>query len=323
MKISLISLLLCLFSILNSYAQQLSVFTQYREYQGIINPAAVSSDYFSFEHNFSAGVSHRLQWANFDGAPNTSLMRGEYIIDTGGAFSLLTGGHILSDQIGPTGNLGVYGRIAGILTKKNDYASNGGLVLGLTVGAAQFRIRSSNIELVDPTDDLTKNNQFKIYPDVGAGIYFYHRFDRGFFRNDNFYAGISVPQLFGLDLTFTNSNGKYTVKRVPHFYSMLGFYKYFGDRSFFEPSIWVGYVEGAPIQIDLNFRVQWKRAFWVGVGASNSSTAHFEVGFIIGENFADDKHIKIGFGYDHTFSTFGPFAGPTYEFNIAYTFSDE
>ncbi|MFT5165953.1 MAG: hypothetical protein ACI8P3_001184, partial [Saprospiraceae bacterium] len=42
-------------------AQQLPLFTQYREQAGIINPAAVHSDYFIYEHNVAFGGSYRKQ----------------------------------------------------------------------------------------------------------------------------------------------------------------------------------------------------------------------------------------------------------------------
>ena len=310
-------LLLLLFLSITCEGQQLPLFTQYREYLGVINPAAVSSDFMIFNHNFSSSISHRLQWASFEGAPQTSLIKGEYIYDTENSVSLLTGGYIINDKIGPTGNSGIYGRVGGILSPgKNAHES--GIILGLTAGMAQFRIRSSNLELVDPTDDLTKNNQSKFYPDVGAGVFIYHRIQHGVFRDDNFYAGVSVPQLFGLDLTFTNDNGSYTVTKVPHFFGLIGFNKFLGE-SFVEPSLWVRYVEGIPLQIDGNFRLSWKRSFWVGFGLSTGGNAHIEAGFIIGEEYGD-RNLKIGAGYDHSFSTFGPFAGATYEINISYSF---
>ena len=314
MKTILLSIVSSLFFILPLYCQQLPLFTQYREYHGIINPAAIGNDYFSYYHGLQFGVSHRTQWVGFEGSPLTSMFKGSYILDDFGGIALLVGGHLLHDQTGPTGTTGAYGRLAGIFPFHRDPAE-GGLVVGLTGGMSQFRIRTSTIELVDPNDNLTKANQKKVHPDVGAGIFFYNRVG----RDDNFYAGVSVPQVFGLELTFTDETGNYSVKRVPHFYGLVGYYKYFGEASFFEPSIWARFVDGAPFQVDVNIRVEYERIVWGGVGISNNGNFHIEAGFIINEEILDGQHIKIGLGYDQSFTDFGPFAGPTYEMNVSYT----
>ena len=141
----------------------------------------------------------------------------------------------------------------------------------------------------------------------------------GFFDGDNVYLGLSVPQVFGLDLTFTNGQGEYNLKRVPHYFALLGLYKYFSQDSFWEPSIWVKYADGVPLQIDFNSRFQWSRNFWLGAGASNNKTFHLETGFLLGDNIGWDKNIKIGYGYDHSFTSFGPFAGVTHEINVSVT----
>lgn len=314
MKTKLI-LLFLIGSITQSIAQQLPVFTQYREFHGIINPATLNSDYTNYEYNLSFGVSSRIQWSGLEGAPRTSLVRGEYIFDNHGT-GLLVGGYILQDRTGPTSTTGVYGRIAGIISDGDPYF--GGLSIGLNFGAAQFRIDASDIEFVDAGDFAGADNQYKIYPDVGAGIYFYRQLDGGgIFDGDNVYVGLSVPQVFGLDLTFTNELGDFSVTKVQHYFGLIGLYKYFSEDSFWEPSIWVKYVPGASVQVDFNSRVQWSRNFWLGAGIANNKNFHLETGFMLGDNVGWDHNIKIGYGYDHSFTTFGPFAGSTHEINVA------
>ncbi|MDQ3015999.1 MAG: type IX secretion system membrane protein PorP/SprF, partial [Bacteroidota bacterium] len=59
-------------------AQQLPLFTQYREFQGIINPASISHDYLFWEgYTTSFGISYRNQWSKIKGGPVTSTIRAE------------------------------------------------------------------------------------------------------------------------------------------------------------------------------------------------------------------------------------------------------
>jgi hypothetical protein len=39
----------------------------------------------------------------------------------------------------------------------------------------------------------------------------------------------------------------------------------------------------------------------------------------MGENLGFDNTVRIGYGYDYTFSTFGPSTGGSHEINISYS----
>lgn len=297
-------------------AQQLSLFTQYRENNSIINPAAVESDFLGFGNNITIGASYRQQWVGFEGAPRTQTIRASYFKDDMRGVALMFGGHLINDQTGPTGFTGFYGRIAGVLT---DDAENGGLSFGLSAGAVQYRVKSSSLVLRDPGDVLGQTDQSQIFPDVGVGVFFY-KATGGRFANDYFYAGLSVPQVAGLDLTFTNPQGKFTTQRVRHYYGMLGFYKFFANDGFLEPSMWVKYTPNAPVNIDANLRYQLPTALWVGVGGSSAGAVHLETGVVIGKNAGADQIFRIGYGFDYNFSSFGPSTGGTHELNLTMSF---
>jgi len=149
----------------------------------------VSRDYLINEDNLSFGASHRNQWTDFENAPKTQLLRGEYLYD-GGTFGLLTGGYLLNDQTGPTGLTGLYGRIGGILAGDPYY---GGIALGLSLGVVQYRVDASQLNLRDQGDIVAADNQMQIFPDVGFGLYYYKRLA----SDDLVYAGVSIPQTIG------------------------------------------------------------------------------------------------------------------------------
>ena len=293
-------------------SQQLSLFTQYREHISLINPAAVESDFLGFGQNITFGASIRAQWVGLENAPITQTLRGAYLNPVGRGVSLMAGGHIINDQTGPTGFTGIYGRIAGVLSSDPEYS---GFVVGLSGGFVQYRVKSSELFLREDNDLIGTTDQSEFYPDVGLGIFYYTTLDGGIFDNDYIYGGISMPQAFGLDLTFQGDNGEFFTQRIQHYYALVGLYKFFGDDSFLEPSVWVKYVENAPISADFNLRYQMPTSLWVGVGGSLSGTLHLEAGLRLGE----DNSFKFGYGYDYSFSSFGPSAGGTHEVNLAYS----
>ena len=314
-------MILVVLGVLSSFftveAQQLPLFTQYRENTSILNPASFSHDYLLYDHNLSFGLSYRRQWTDLKTGPRTQTLRGEYIFDDIGSFSLVAGGYLLNDQTGPTGLTGVYGRIAGILTDDPYY---GGFSIGLTAGAVQYRVNVSEIRLRESGDILGMDDQQQIYPDVGLGIYFYKLLEgSGFLGGSHFYSGLSVPQVIGLNLAFEDEEGKFHTKRVQHFYAHVGLYKYIGD-GFLEPSVWLKYTPNAPVNVDLNLRYQMASKFWLGAGGSSAGAVHLETGMLIGENVGFNNNLKIGYGFDYSFTSFGPFAGAAHEINLSYTF---
>ena len=301
-------------------SQQLSLFSQYRENQTIINPAAVGSNFLAYEQNLSFGVSHRTQWQGFEGAPKTSVLRGEYLYENGAAVSLLSGGYVIRDQTGPTGFTGVYGRIGGLLS---DDPYFNGISVGLSLGAVQYRVDGSEIRLRQGGDILDGRDVNQIYPDVGVGIFGYTLLEGGLFDEDYIYGGISIPQVLGLDLAFKNDKGEFVTQRVQHYYAMLGLYKFFKDEGFLEPSVWVKYAPNVPVNVDVNLRYQLAQNFWLGIGGSTSQTMHIEGGFLLGENLGFDNTLKIGYGYDYSFSSYGPYTGGAHEINVTYSFENQ
>ncbi len=294
------------------FAQQLSLFTQYRENATLINPAAIEGDYFAYGQNLTFGVSYRAQWVGLANGPRTQTLRGSYLNTEYSGVTLLAGGHLINDQTGPTGFTGVYGRIGGVVSGDPEYS---GLSIALSAGLVQYRVDASKIRLRDPNDVIGEQDQAQLFPDVGLGVYYYQMVGDG----DFFYTGVSVPQVIGLDLTFQDENGEFYTKRVQHFYGLLGFYKFFDNDSFLEPSVWVKYAPNAPINADINLRYQMPSSFWIGTGVSTGGNFHMDAGIIIGQNTFDNT-IRIGYGFDYSFSSFGPTAGSTHEINLTFSF---
>ncbi len=310
------TILLCAFAT-KGWSQQLPLFTQYRDYQTVLNPAAVEGDYLAFGQALNFGLSYRAQWTGISGNPQTQVLRGSYFWDDYSGVTLQVGGHLLNDQTGPTGMTGLYGRIAGVISGDPAY---GGLSIGLTIGIVQYRVNASKIRLQQSGDILGDQNQTQWFPDVGLGLFYYKMLDGPGFNGNVFYAGFSVPQLLGLDITFQQDDGSFALQRIPHFYGQAGFLAFLTEDSFLEPSVWLRYLPDVPFSADFNLRYQLPLALWVGVGGSTQKSVHLETGVWLGDRYGFSNSFRIGYGYDHYFSSIGPRVGGTHEINLSMSF---
>ena len=291
-------------------AQQLSLFTQYRENATLLNPAAVEADFLTFEYNMTGGINYRKQWAGIENSPETQSARFSYINSNLTGATIHAGGYVLNDQTGPTGYTGAYGRIGTVISQNpEDY----GISVGLALGYVSYRVKVSELVLRDDGDALVGADRSQSHPDIGLGVYGY-----SYLNNNNLlYGGLSIPQLLGFDVTFEDENGDFSIARLRHYYANAGWYHFYSQESFLELSTWVKYVDGAPLNADLNLRYQLPTAPFIGLGFSTSKNIHFEAGLNIGQATGNDKNFRVGYGFDYSVSTFGPSVGGTHEIQLA------
>ena len=294
------------------YSQQLPLFTQYRDLQSVINPAALSADYFIYDNNVSIGASYRTQWIGVQNNPETATLRGDYFNAGGSGFSLLAGGHIISDKTGPTGFMGAYGKIGGVISGDPEY---GGLAVALNFGMVQYRVDITDIKFRDENDIIATENQTELFPDAGFGLFYYQNIGS---ESDMFYAGLSVPQLFGADLSFNSDEDEFKIQRLQHIYALAGYYKYFDSGALLEPSLWVK-TAGSQINVQGSLKYQFPSTLWIGTGASSSGIYHIETGVGIGWG-SSYPNLRIGYSYDYAFSKISPSSRASHQFNISYSF---
>lgn len=312
----------CLFT-LRLNAQQLPYQTQFRQIYAYINPAAVNSDYFLYEYNLSIHAAQRLQWIAQPQTPRTTLLSGEYIYRNAntyrGGFNLLGGAMLLRDRVGPLGTTGSYARIAA-LTGKDPYF--GSFSLGMSIGAANYRLLHDRIvwERLDdpniPLEDLSTT-----HPEIGVGVYYFKRIRRGRLRGDNFYGGLSVPQLWAANVLLPSGSFPFNqtpLTRLPHLYFTGGWYHFFNEDSFLELSLWAKYAAGARPNIHFTGRFQPLRTFWVGGGLNPNGLAHLEAGFNLPGFLFEDGAVKVGYAFDYNISAFDLPLGSSHELHLSF-----
>jgi len=264
-------------------AQQRPIQSLYMFDPLLINPA-----YAGNQVQLSATAIYRNQWVNLDGAPKTFTATAH----SGFKKRRLGLGFIVSnDQIGIHNDVGFYG----VYSYKIPISRKGTLSFGLQGGYNKLILKNQG----DPSlgGVVTKMN-----PNVGAGVYF---------RQDNFYAGFSVPYLLDNKVVGLENVGNVS-KQQRYYYLTGGFTSKVSNRVKIVPSALIRIQDEAPISFDLNTVVVLYDA--VGLGCSyrlgDAVVALFELQ--LNENF------HVGYAYDITTSALSQYSNGSHELMINY-----
>jgi len=290
-------------------AQQLPTFINYSNNWSLLNPAAVSPDFLVDDYyRMSLQATYRQQWIGLEDAPQTQSLAGTWMPES---HPIVVGGQLINDKTGAIGLSGAYGQFAYRLNLRRKHF----ISLGLNAGLVQYRVRATEIRLLEKNDILTQQDGNRIIPDFGVGLFYQY--------DDRLYAGVSIPQTFGITNTFGVGNQKYQLTRARHFYAMAGanFYLNNDKTSYFALSSWAKYLPNAPFTVDINAKYYFQDIFWLGLGGGTTDLAHLEVGFIVGNGIGYlDGRLTIGFGYDFALSTKSQLLGNTMELMTRYSF---
>ncbi len=292
-------------------AQQLPTFINYSNNWSLLNPAAVSPDFLLNDfYRLTLQATYRQQWVGIEDAPQTQSFAGTWMPDN---HPILVGGQLLNDKTGAIGLTGAYGQFAYRLQFNRKHF----ISAGINAGLVQYRVKVSEIRLLEKNDILAAQDGNKIIPDFGIGLFY--QFD------DWFYAGLSVPQTFGITNVFASDNRRYQLTRARHYYALAGANIYLNKdkTSYFAFSSWAKYLPNAPFTLDVNAKYYFQDIFWLGIGSGTADLAHLEVGFIIGNGIGYlDGRLSLGFGYDFALSTQAQLLGNTMELTVRYSFEE-
>ena len=294
--------------------QQLPLQSQYNDLQGILNPAAVNTNYLYFNHIFNIGINHRSQWTGIPNSPKTNTLHLDYVYENG-PFSLISGGHIIQDQVSRIKTTGFYGKIGGLFS---DDPKETGISVGITGGIVQYGIDTRDAQLIDEDDALAFAKSNKLYPDVGFGVAFYRRLHK---NDDLIFGGLSVPQILGLNLAYRNDNNNFDLKRTQHYYAQIGYLRnLYRETSFLEFTSWIKYVKGAPVNVDLNVKYQITNLLYIGSGLNSSGMYSGNVGLEL-NNRVGDNVIRLNYGFGLPFFSTSPQFGASHEIGLSIGFN--
>ena len=289
-NIKLLILVLITFTVVKGYSQQDPQYTQYMYNMNVMNPAYAGS-----QGTLSVGVLARTQWVGLVGAPRTITANihapiGEKI---GLGFSAI------ADEIGPVKEQNVYADFSYTI----ETSEEGRLALGIKAGFTFQDINFLSLSIDQQGDELFANNLNEIYPNVGAGAFYY---------KEDFYVGLSMPNILRTR-HFERSNGFVsTASEEMHVFLTSG---YVFDLSYdvkLKPSVMVKAVTGAPLSIDLSANALLFDKFELGLSWRLDDSVSGMINFLAARNF------RIGYAYDHTLTNLGDFNTGSHELFLLY-----
>ena len=249
-----------------SQGQQQPVNSQYMFNTLTINPA-----FAGYYDQVDFMLSSQGQLNGMEGAPSSTIFTANIPFNKIGV-----GATFINDKAGPTISNSINGSYAfKIVSKnKNSYTESGFFPtkLSIALNGGLTLIKEDLLQLGAGNDPNFSQNTSLAIPTFGFGAYYSKR---------NFYVGISAPQLLV-------GNGDELNR---HFYLNGGIVFQLDKNWLLKPNGLIKYVQGAPIQFDVNSIFSYRRKFDFGIGYRSATTINFLAGFTA------SKHIRIVYFY--------------------------
>jgi type IX secretion system PorP/SprF family membrane protein len=290
---------------LSLWAQQEPHYTHFMYNQQLYNPAFVGS-----RNTPSFTALHRSQWIGFEGAPYSEVLSFQ--------------SPIMRERAGIGGTLSRYAiGVSYSWFASAAYSYNLKLTpyLNLRLGL-QATLEYLGINFADPKvvtvsqyDPSFHENEFQdnYVGNVGVGAYLTYK--------DIFYFGVSAPQLYPNDIGL-NDIANITAKIAPHRYANLGAVIPAGEQLEVMPNFILKYVDGAPIDFDLNLSLRYIQKLTVGVTAraGGDKTVESMDGLVF---FQIHPQFGAGLGYDYSLSKIKKYQSGTVELLLRYDLKNE
>lgn len=265
-------ILILVMSVQNLRAQQDPQYTQYMYNMNVVNPAYAGS-----KESLSLTALYRKQWSGLDGAPETITFSAHSPLGNNVGLGLSA----IKDELGPISETNVYADFSYTL-RLGDQAK---LAMGIKAGATFHDVGLIGLELQDPNDPFFSQDISNVYPNVGAGAFFY---------TDKFYLGVSVPNFF--NSVHLDENDLKFGSETQHFFATTGYVFNVNDNLKLKPSVMVKSAFEAPLSFDANLNALIFDRFELGVSYRLDDSFSGLVGFQVTDN------LRVGYAYDHVVS---------------------
>ena len=278
-----------------SYAQQDPQFTQYMYNMSIINPAYATAQ----EDIMNVGGLYRSQWVGIEGAPTT----GSFFVHSPFKEKIELGISFSNDNIGDVvKENNIYADFAYVLPVGMDSKLSLGLKAGLTFFNVDFN--GFNLQSGDTSTDVAFNENInKTFPNIGIGAFFF---------TDNYYLGLSAPNMLTTKHIETENGVQATGVQSIHYFFTGGYVFDINSNIKFKPSFMAKAVKGAPFSIDLNANVLFNEKLEAGIGYRLDDAI---IGMV---NFRVLPNLKIGYAYDYTTSNLSNFNSGSHEIFVLF-----
>lgn len=276
-------------------AQQDAQYTQHQWNKMAFNPA-----YAGAREALSLQFLGRSQWEGLEGAPRTVSFTGHTPVSERVALGLSA----YYDELGIENKTGL----------NLSYAYRipmdvGKLSLGLSAGFEVYNadlastLTGSNIS--DPVFMSDVDQLFN--PNFGVGLFYY---------TDRFWAGGSVPHLINNELddrTLAGTNSFAEQRR--HYTFTTGYVFPLGANVKLRPSTLLKYVDGSPLQFDINASLKFFEKLWLGASYRTGDSYDFNLEYLV------NNQLRLGYAYDLTETDLSPFNTGSHEILVGFDFN--
>lgn len=229
-------------------AQQDPIYSQY-----MMNPLVINPAYAGLTNNVNVNGSYRIQWAGFEGQPNTFNLNGSTsLVDN----KVGVGAMFSHDQIGNTKNTEFNASFA----YKLDLGRDRVLSFGMQAGLLNYRVDNSELNVFDPDDEAFMNNERGTRLNLGAGA---------ILKGSDFLIGLSVPRI--LPSTFEAGGQEFELYNQ-HYYLFGAYVFYLNEQIKLKPNALVRAVKGAPASVDVGANLTFNSIHTAGVFTRNFKT---------------------------------------------------
>jgi type IX secretion system PorP/SprF family membrane protein len=282
---------------LQSFGQQDPQFTQYMYNMSVINPAYATAD----EGILNLGGLYRTQWVGLEGAPKT----GTFFAHTPINDKIEMGISFTNDNIGDivTEN-NVYADFAYVLPVGIESKISFGLKAGVTLFDANFdgfELQSGSAS--NGLDPAFNENISKAFPNLGIGAFFF---------SDNYYLGLSAPNMLSTKHLEDENGIKATGVENVHYFFTGGYVFGINENLKLKPAFMGKAVSGAPISLDITANVLIQERLEAGLGYRLGDAVSALV------NFKVTPQLRIGYAYDYTTSNLSTYNSGSHEIFILF-----
>ena len=286
-----ISVVLVLFGVLQTSAQQDPHYTQYMYNMSVMNPAYAGS-----KDALSLGVLYRKQWVEIEDSPTTATFFGHSSVGKNVGLGL----SVISDKIGPVEENNIYGDFSYTLNMGGEHKIALGLKAGLTLHNVGL-FSEINPTLPDNFDPAFSEDTSNSYFNFGSGLFYY---------TNKYYLGLSVPNFVkGKHL---DVNGRSYGNEVSHYFLTGGYVFDLTQNIKFKPFFLVKSAFDAPTSWDVSTNFMFYDKFEIG------ATYRREDSFGAMVNYAITPALRIGYAYDHIVSDLKVSTPASHEFILLY-----
>ncbi|HTA81812.1 MAG TPA: type IX secretion system membrane protein PorP/SprF [Bacteroidia bacterium] len=301
MKNKIITTLIGMLAAVGAFAQQDASFSQY-----FFNPLYINPAYAGSRGIFSGTMVYRTQWVGMEGAPVTESV-GMHGMIPGSNIGL--GLQFYSDNVGPLSTTDV----SAIFAYHLHLSDATTLAFGIEGCMDNVSVSFGKISVENTADPSFNNNSSSAWvPDANAGLYLY---------KDRFFAGFSVRHLMQPNFGLQNYNGAGDAIFFRTYYLTTGVVVPLSDNIGIRPSILAKYVQGAPVDIDLDASLIFCDKFYIGAGIRTDKRIAIngmDNALVLSIEYDVANRIRFGYSYDFYLSQTGNYTNGTHEIMLGW-----